>query len=314
MKGHMREFMREIEARQLNTAHGTIPFPAFFPVTTFGEKYALDQLVRPFLSRMSPCLMVSYYYAQQMKRRPDYPLFVDSGGFASLFEGAEIIEKEDHASIRSKDGNEISPLYVLRFQERYADIGATLDFIIPPGMDAEECQRRQRLTIQNALFVQQYCQSKSLTLYASLQCWDQASAHFAAETYDKAGFKGIAIGGFVPRAKDPDYMKSIVRTVREAAPNCLLHVFGCGNPSTMRILIEAGADSFDSSSYVRSVLDGKKQSHTPGVGIHADIYASLANLHQINCSISQKNEAPEDAIPNYAFVMRYIKTMQNGGK
>ena len=300
--------------RQFDTAHGMIQLPAFFPVTTFGEKHPLDQLVRPYLSRMSPCLMVSYYYAQQMKRRPNHPLFIDSGGFASLFEGAEVIEKEDHAYIRSKDGEDINPLDVLHFQEQYADIGATLDFIIPPGMDAAECERRQRLTIRNALYAQNCCKSKSLMLYASLQCWDQASARLAAEEYANAGFKGIAIGGLVPRAKDSDYMKSIVHAVREAAPDCLIHVFGCGNPATIRLLIEAGADSFDSSSYVRSVLDSKKQSDTPSFGIHADIYATLTNLHQINCIIAQKEEAPEDRIPNYAFIMRHSTTMVNGGK
>jgi len=76
--------------RQLKTAHGTIRLPAFVPVTTFGKKYPLDDLVRPYLPRLASAAMVSFHYARQMKERPSLPLFIDSGGFASLFENATV--------------------------------------------------------------------------------------------------------------------------------------------------------------------------------------------------------------------------------
>ena len=53
------------------TAHGTINFPTFMPVTTFGDKYPLDRMIQPYLKRTSQCLMVSHYYAQEMKKRPN---------------------------------------------------------------------------------------------------------------------------------------------------------------------------------------------------------------------------------------------------
>ena len=55
--------------RALETTRGTIQFPTFMPVTTFGGKYPLDDLLRPYLPRYSQCLMVSYYYAKQMNAR-----------------------------------------------------------------------------------------------------------------------------------------------------------------------------------------------------------------------------------------------------
>ena len=61
----------------LATKHGTLTFPTFMPVTTFGDKYPLDKLVQPYLKRMSQCLMVSHFYAQQMKKRPNMPIFID---------------------------------------------------------------------------------------------------------------------------------------------------------------------------------------------------------------------------------------------
>jgi helicase len=77
---------------QLNTVHGPISLPAYVPVTTFGTKYPLDDLVRPYLPRLAPAAMVSFYYAKKMKERPGLPLLIDSGGFASLFQNSRVIE------------------------------------------------------------------------------------------------------------------------------------------------------------------------------------------------------------------------------
>ncbi len=271
----------------LRTAHGDVSFPTFMPVTTFGEKYPLDKLIQPYLKRLSQCLMVSHFYAQQMKKRPQMPLFIDSGGFAGLFEGSEFVEHADYASIKTKEEDEINPLDVLEFQEKNADIGATLDAIIPPGLDEKECIRRQRITIKNALYSLKHLKSKDLILYASLQCWDEASARYIAKIYADAGFEGIAIGGMVPRAKDTEYMKTIVHAVRDEAPNCAIHVFGCGNMETIPILIEQGADSFDSSSYVRNAVDRRSSSGRMGVhtGLWEAVFA-LKNLKNIIFELS----------------------------
>src|SRR6476659_8310941 len=83
-----------VTARVLETASGTIYFPAYIPVTTFGEKYPLDALIQPYLPRLSQALMVSHHYAKQMSKRPRLPLLIDSGGFATLFEGSKIYERD----------------------------------------------------------------------------------------------------------------------------------------------------------------------------------------------------------------------------
>lgn len=282
--------------KELKTAHGTITFPTFMPVTTFGDKYPLDKLVQPYLKRLSQCIMVSHYYAQEMKKRPNMPIFIDSGGFAGLFEGAEILEHEDYASIKTKEGDELNPLDVLHFQIKNADIGATLDFIIPPGMEEAECIRRQELTIKNALYAQKHNITGHLVLYASLQCWDEASAHRCARIYADAGFDGIAIGGMVPRAKDVEYMKTVVRAVREEAPDCAIHVFGIGNPAVIPELIACGADSFDSSSYVRNAVDTRADSGC--AGIHANLYSAVNRLQGVNSLLTGQRGIFADTIPN----------------
>ncbi len=273
--------------KKLKTKHGTISFPTFMPVTTFGDKYPLDKMVQPYLKRTSQCLMVSHYYAQEMKKRPNMPIFIDSGGFAGLFEGSEIVEYDDYACIKTKDGKELNPLDVLRFQIENADIGSTLDFIIPPGLDEKECIRRQKLTIKNALYSQKYNTDSNLVLFASLQCWDEKSARLAARVYADAGFTGIAIGGMVPHAKDKDYIKNIVRVVRAEVPNIVIHVFGIGNVDIIPELLEVGADSFDSSSYVRNVI-GNHNSKKKGAYI--EIFDALNYLLQLSKVINNGNE------------------------
>lgn len=268
--------------KELVTAHGTITFPAFLPVTTFGDKHPLDGLVRPYLKRTNPCLMLSHYYAQKMKKRPDMPIFIDSGGFAGLFEGSEFIDHGDHASIKVKDGDEINPLDVLRFQEKHADLGATLDFIIPPKTEVHEAKRRLELTLKNANFAFKHRSPDSnLLLYASLQAWDATSARYVTSKFMRMGFSAIAIGGMVPHARDVDYLKSIVTAVRETAPKALIHVFGIGNPDVIPTLLAAGADSFDSSNYVRTAVGTREKTEAPS-GLHANLYSALQRLSRIN--------------------------------
>lgn len=231
--------------------------PAFLPVTTFGGRFPLDELVRPYLERLAPALMVSYHYAQKMTKRPRGILFVDSGGFASLFEGSNIVEAGDIACIISKDGDHISPQAVLNFQEKHADIGATVDFIVAPDLALTEAQRRQELTIRNAVWTLHARSSPRLRLFASVQAWDEASAVQIMRRLAPYPFDGFALGGMVPRIKQPAGIVGIIRAIRTVDNVRPLHVFGIGSPGLIRQFIAAGADSFDSSSYVRAAVDGK---------------------------------------------------------
>lgn len=248
--------------RALKTPSGVIPFPAYIPVTTFGKKYPLDGLIRPYLPRLAKAVMVSWHYAQQIEQRPRLPLLVDSGGFAALFEGSRVEEEGGLGVlyVRKPDSDEqdsIHPKSVLDFQEKVADVAFTLDFPIPPNLDQDEARRRHRLTIANALWAVQNRRRKEMPLYACLQAWDAESARLAAKSYVGFGFDGVAIGGLVPRAKDRPLIESIVRAVREVIPDLPLHAFGLGKPDLTDWLFQLGVDSVDSSSYVKMAADGR---------------------------------------------------------
>jgi helicase len=245
---------------QLLTAHGAIRLPAYVPVTTFGTKYPLDDLVRPYLPRLSSAAMVSFHYARQMKERPSFPLLIDSGGFASLFQNATVVREDGLGVLKlAVDGaiESLHPSDVLEFQEQHADVAFTLDFPVPPSMDAKEGKRRNALTIANARWALANRRRKDMHLYACVQGWDLNSYRACAKTYSDLGFDGIAIGGLVPRVHDLNTVLEIVDAVREAVPDKPLHVFGLGKPGIVEVLFKRGVQSVDSSSYVKLAAAGK---------------------------------------------------------
>jgi tRNA-guanine family transglycosylase len=274
------------ERRSLTTRSGTLRFPAYIPVTTFGKKYPLDDLVRPFLARLAPAVMVSHYYARQATERVGIPMLVDSGGFASLFEWASIEEQSGLGVIRlrgTEDEETITPDAVLGFQEEIADVAFTLDFPIPPARADQEGERRLQLTIANALWAIRNRRRRDLPLYACVQGWDVESYRRCAAAYVDQPFDGIAIGGLVPRMRDRDLVESIVTAVRELIPGKPLHVFGLGQPNLVKRLFELGVDSVDSSAYVRLAAEGKgwgqnASSATPDLSPLRRMHLAIANL------------------------------------
>src|SRR5208282_4192169 len=103
--------------RTLRTAKGEIPLPTFFPVTTFGRYFEVDELVRPHIDRFCPAVLASLHYARSLKSAWHRPLFIDSGGFASLMEGARIIDLGQYHGIKTTESSILRPDEVLTLQE-----------------------------------------------------------------------------------------------------------------------------------------------------------------------------------------------------
>ena len=280
---------------ELITRKGTIPFPAYIPVTTFGKKYPLDDLIRPYLPRLASAVMVSYHYAKQMDKPMRIPMMVDSGGFASLFENAKIRKSKGMGILEYKqDENTIektTPSDVLSLQENIADVAFTLDFPIPPKMSKTDAKKRYDLTIANAFWALENKRRKDLPLYACLQYWDVESAKQCAQIYAKANFDGIAIGGLVPRAKNVKLIKQIITTVCNEAPNKFVHVLGIGKVELVQQLFSLGVHSVDSSSYVRNAVSGKQDKSTFEMLNRALINLAQGSQQTLPLSILQNTRA-----------------------
>lgn len=230
--------------------------PPFLPVTTFGGKFPIDEILRPYLSRFSSAIMVSHHYAQKMKGPSAQLTFIDSGGFASLFQGSSVEMIQDRYCIRTSEETLLDPAEVLSFQSQHAQFGATVDFIIPPDTSEEEAHRRQQMTLHNALWAIEHLEG-DLSLYASIQAWDGVSAEKITDALAPHPFKGFALGGMVPRVSKPKTIFEIVSGIRRIDPHRPLHVFGIGTPKLIKALFEQGVDSVDSSSFVRSAVSGR---------------------------------------------------------
>lgn len=280
----------------VETARGSVRFPAYMPVTTFGGTYPVDQLIQPFLPRFADMMMVAYHWAIQMPPRHDavLPVFVDSGGFACLLPGSRIevradgtgcivcvgaqaygdrpgddgaVAAEDDTQECERVGDDgedasesrITPEGVLELQEAVADFGATLDFPIPVhGIDEAERRRRVDLTLANARWAFGR-EARCARMFASVQGWDIASYEACARQMVSMGYRDLAIGGLVPRLKDRAAVKAICSAVKAVAPvGGLLHAFGVGEPDLVRLLFDLGVTSVDSSSYVRSAVSGRR--------------------------------------------------------
>jgi tRNA-guanine family transglycosylase len=259
----MNEFLfdfPERPKRRLETASGVIDYPAYIPVTTYGDTYPLDALIQPYLPRLAQAIMVSFHYAQAMNKKPRIPILIDSGGFAALFQGSEITEEHGLGILRLPDGDkidELTPMRVLDFQEQHADVGFTLDFPIPPDTDRYEADRRMRLTCANAVWALENRRRKEMRLFACIQGLEADDYLKVAGELAGQAFDGFAIGGLVPRARDRDLIESVVVGVLERIGDRPLHVFGMGKPETTQRLFDLGVDSVDSSSYVKLAADGK---------------------------------------------------------
>ena len=280
--------------QSLSTRRGIIKFPTYVPVTTFGDKYPLDHLIRPYLPRLASVVMVSMYYAKQMKTPPPLPMMIDSGGFASLFSNTRIIEKRNYGVLEQQTDEGvtyITPQEVLEFQEQHAEVAFTLDFIIPPGLEKKEEKIRYELTIKNAIWALKNRRRKDMPLYACLQSWDKKSARECAQIYAKENFDGIAIGGLVPRAKKSEEVFAIVDAVKEAAPDMPIHVFGLGKPELVRQLFERGVQSVDSSSYVKQAASGKTW------GDSTKVLTDLSPTERLHLALCNLASATKETLP-----------------
>lgn len=186
-------------------------------------------------------------------------LFVDSGGFLLITSPG--IDLSRYGIPRDRMGEEI-----LRLQlDMGADRIASLDWPIPPGLSLEEVRIRLRKTMVEAI--------RAGRMLAELSpehrpAWmvpvhgptPEAAAGFAREMLDRLRAEGLlglvsgmALGSMVPlrmgglEREVLEFVRAVRRVIPEELP---LHVFGMTG-SMIPFLLNAGATSFDSSTYVQ---------------------------------------------------------------
>ena len=238
--------------------------PAYWAVATLDGR-SIDRMLLPHLPRLGVAgIMLSLHYAREVRRRelPDLPVFVDSGGFALLARGGyversgAVFDLVLHEAGEGGDGDRITAPEVLAAQLALADVGATLDAPIPPGTERTEAAARLDATLANAAWAAGQPRPVGFRLYGSVQGASVADFAACARTLDALPLEGLAIGGLVPRARDPETLFAIAQAVREATDKPV-HAFGIGAPALVEQLGQIGIDSVDSSAPMRAAASGE---------------------------------------------------------
>jgi tRNA-guanine family transglycosylase len=192
-------------------------------------------------------------------------LFVDSGGFKLLYNDPPDL---------SRYSLEVSPKHIFNLQERYsADIVASLDYPLPPGLSFDEQRTRTRKNIRNAMtLMKQIRENTSKGRPFPFLCVhgvDYESVNHSTKLLLRSITRaslgdldfGLAIGSLVPIRNHDDLIFAIIRGVRDAISSSSyepsripIHVFGVSS-SLIPLLPAVGVDTFDSSTYAQAAAN-----------------------------------------------------------
>lgn len=275
--------MTRTPKKELQTAHGPVPLPAFFPDATRGVVRTVD----PASLRACgvPGLVVNAFH---LRRKPgskviaalggihsfmgwDAPVLSDSGGFQVF---SLLRESPDAGAVRPKgfyfrsEGSRkkelLTPEASLRAQLRMgSDVVVCLDHCTHP--DASEAEQRESVehTVAWARtskeVFERSCSGERPRplLFAVVQGGtDFALRTECAERLLEIGFDGFGYGGWPVR--DDGALVESVAMVAELTPRSLpLWGLGIGGPENLRRALSLGYDLFDCALPTRDARKGR---------------------------------------------------------
>lgn len=206
------------------------------------------------------------YISDPIKEREtfsDYSglIFVDSGGYKFLHNDG--LDGSDFEI-------ELDQQQAFQIQKQLGgDIIVNLDHPITPSDTFEERQQKAEQTAENAIefarLAQNYPGARYLTVHGyNYSMLDRFLDHIQSKLGNidlSALFDGIALGSLVPKKDNKEALitavMDCVKIMEERGLDDLpLHVFGIGSGS-IPLLIAAGADTFDATTYIQNAINEK---------------------------------------------------------
>lgn len=216
-------------------------------------------------------------YREDLSLEYKAPFFLDSGGFKLLWNKSVNLSAY---GLSIEDGK--GPETILKLQRDFgASIIATLDYPLPPKLEASEAKERMDKSIKNAVMTALHLQKDAdykPFLYVAAHGQDRASmGYYVKQVFDEfqdKGLKnypfGLAVGSLVPLRGAHKYSTiiEILMGLRDRLPEerknkTPIHVFGVTG-SLIPILAYLGIDSFDSSTYVQETRSLNYFDHQTG--------------------------------------------------
>jgi tRNA-guanine family transglycosylase len=191
----------------------------------------------------------------------DGTIFLDSGGFKFLNDG-KLDGSDFELDIDQRAAFEIQ-------RKLGGDIIVNLDQPIEPDDTYNKRVKKARQTAENAAeFLRlsaDYEAARYLTVhgynYSMVETFLDEMTNILGEEIVKNAFDGIALGSLVPKKDNKGELITAVKECREALDDygfadLPFHVLGISS-SSIPILVALGVDTFDSSSYLLSAINGK---------------------------------------------------------
>jgi queuine tRNA-ribosyltransferase len=255
-------------AGRIETRHGWLETPAFFPVGTYGAVRGVspDELAAIGVQGV----LANTYHLHLRPGEAEVaahgglhgfmgwrgPILTDSGGFQVFSLDAFCRRSEEGVEFKSPiDGARVflSPERAIAIQEALgADLIVALDEFeaIEPGAEPERAQARTRACLERTLRWAARCRAaharSDQLLFGIVQGGgDLALRAESAERTLALGFDAIAIGGLgvgeLPASRD-EIVAATVAPLPDAAPRYLM---GIGLPEDLVAAVERGVDLFD---------------------------------------------------------------------
>jgi tRNA-guanine family transglycosylase len=188
-------------------------------------------------------------------------LFLDSGGFKFLGDGT-LDGSDFEVEINQKEAYNIQ-------RQLGGDILVNLDRPITPDDSPDDRIEKAQQTAQNVAAFLRYSADHKGARYLTVHGYNYSMIdRFMSELSTELGpellrraFDGIALGSLVPKKDNKDALIDAVSHCREVLAergfrDLPLHVLGISS-SSIPLLVAMGVDTFDSSSYLHSAINGK---------------------------------------------------------
>lgn len=265
--------------RYLDTPHGELRTPVFFPVSNIGKRSSDNT---PEYTSIIPDLETAMVNARSIRdRRPQWERLQNGAALRD-----EMNVSEDTVIFADSGGYDFSsgevtttPQESLETQRQIdADIYGTVDIPLHRENNDKENQRRSRKSTEFALTTSDLHDGSGL-LFASVHGYDPETIQNAIHHLEKNGdFDGYGLGSLVPIRTDYEKVTKLVLAARRATDKHL-HVYGLGGFVYQPLLLYLGVDSFDSSSFIRNA--GNRRYLVPGFG--GDELHRLENMEHPPC-------------------------------
>jgi len=237
---------------KLETAHGKLMTPAFFPVVNpFKKELTVEEVQRVGFNNI---ITNSYFLMKRGVKRPIHEflnfngvIMTDSGAYQILQYGDIDAENEQ----------------VVKYElEVSTDIGVFLDLPTGDSHDRENALRSVEETLRRGQAITETIRDSRTLWVHPIQggTFLDLVSKSAAVADSREEFKMLALGSPTPLMEGYQY-RELVRMIFAAKSSVgrgkPFHLFGGGIPHLIPIAVALGVDSFDSASYVLYAREGR---------------------------------------------------------